>query len=312
MKKNNLWTGILAVMLVFGMTAVGCDNDPADNNGGEVPPEKRPVKDRWGKWIADDSTATLVYSVDNDGVCTITVGGTAQPNDESDGWGRWKAQAQYKYTAVEGKSFTYTFEAWTASGTRQFAFEYCTDDVNKVYLGELISLTTTRQTFTVNGSPLSKNSYNQIQFECADQLGTFYVKMLGIKETGSGGGEASTFTLTGIPSQYNGKYVYLNGGSESGGGVLGFQSVNMSTQTFTLCLISNGSVSLPMWIVSTGTPVKYSGNDTWDFIGAYLVNTQTVTGDLMAQAIGYITFPSVTFANGSATRAWSQGGYNGQ
>jgi len=37
MKKSNLWMGIPAIILVFGMTAVGCNNDSTDdnnNNGG--------------------------------------------------------------------------------------------------------------------------------------------------------------------------------------------------------------------------------------------------------------------------------------
>jgi len=312
MKSKNLLLGLLAITLVFAMTAVGCDNDSADNNGGEVPPENKPVKDRWGKWVADDATATLVYSVDNDGVCTITVGGTAQPNDESDEWGRWKAQAQYDYTTVAGKSFTYTFEAWTASGTRDFAFVYCVDDVNKVYLAELISLTTTRQTYTVNGQPLSKNPYQHVQFECADQLGTFYVKMLGIKEIGSGGGEAGTFTLTGIPSQYNGKYVMLSGHNEKDDdrSVSGCQSINMSTQIFTLSLISNGSVSIPLWTYNNGSFVRYSGNDTFDNIEIALFNTQTINAGNSEGCLGVLELSSVTFANGSATRAWSNGYYN--
>ena len=34
MKKSNLWLGILAITLVFGMTAVGCDKDSADELDG--------------------------------------------------------------------------------------------------------------------------------------------------------------------------------------------------------------------------------------------------------------------------------------
>ena len=33
MKKNNLLLGILAITLVFAITAVGCDNDTTDENG---------------------------------------------------------------------------------------------------------------------------------------------------------------------------------------------------------------------------------------------------------------------------------------
>jgi len=34
MKNKKLWLGMLAIILAFGMTVVGCDDDPADDNGG--------------------------------------------------------------------------------------------------------------------------------------------------------------------------------------------------------------------------------------------------------------------------------------
>jgi hypothetical protein len=145
-------------------------------------PEDMPVKDRWGKWIEPGSTATLEYSVDDDGVCTITVGGAAQPNNETDNWGRWKAQAIYFYTAKAGKSYTYKFEARTESGTRKLSFQYLTDNEKEIYKSREILLTNEPQTYTVYGGLLSKDAENHVEFQCADQLGTFYVKMLEIKE----------------------------------------------------------------------------------------------------------------------------------
>ena len=170
--------------------------------GGEVPPELKPVKDRWGKWIAPDATATLNYSVANDGVCTITIGGTPQPNNQTDGWGRWKANAQYYYTAKAGKSYTYKFEAWTESGNRVVNFQYCYVEAKGIYFEEEISLTTKRQTFTVNGKPIAEGSLNQVDFQGADQLGKYYVKILEIKEVGSSG-NSNTGILTfsdGVPN----------------------------------------------------------------------------------------------------------------
>jgi len=120
----------------------------------------------------------------------------------------------------------------------------------------------------------------------------------------SGGGVGgSTFTITGIPSQYNGKYILL--GLSSNEYVLGFQNVNMSTENITLCLIKNGSVSLPMWDVSGDNPVKYSGNITGDFYGL-LYNTQTFDANT-GSPTAYIMFSNVTLSNGGATRSWSQG-----
>jgi len=127
------------------MFITGCNSD----DEGDVPPENKPVKDRWGKWIEPGTTATLDYSVADDGVCTITVGGTAEQE-------KWKVNAQYAYTAKAGVSYKYTFEAWTESGTRELTFSYNTDHDEKIYLGEGISITSARKTYTVYGAELSK------------------------------------------------------------------------------------------------------------------------------------------------------------
>jgi len=173
--------GVIALVAIIGFSMAACEVDEG-SDGSDVPPENKPVTDHWWKWVADDATATLVYSVDNDGVCKITVGGTAQPNNETDGWGRWKASTRYSYTAKPGTSYVYTFEAWTESGTREFGFQYNEDNDNSIYYSQEISLTTASETFTVYGQPLLKNAANQVSFQCADQLGTFYVKMLEIEE----------------------------------------------------------------------------------------------------------------------------------
>jgi len=168
---------VIAAIALNAMLITGCNSDDDD-----VPPENKPVKDRWGKYIEPGTTATLDYSVADDGVCTITVGGTAEPNGEN----RWKVNAQYYYTAKAGASYKYTFEAWTESGTRELGFQYNVDNDEKIYLWEGISITNTRKTYTVYGAELSKGVLNQVEFQCADQLGTFYVKILEIKEYTTG------------------------------------------------------------------------------------------------------------------------------
>ena len=168
---------VIAAIALNAMLITGCNSD--DDN--DVPPENKPVKDRWGKYIEPGTTATLDFSVADDGVCTITVGGTAEPREN-----RWKVNAQYDYTAKAGVSYKYTFEAWTESGTRGLGFQYNTDNDEKIYLWETISITNTRKTYTVYGGELSKGVFNQVEFHCANQLGTFYVKMLEIKEYTTG------------------------------------------------------------------------------------------------------------------------------
>jgi len=135
--------GVIALVAVIGfsfaaLSLTGCDNGGDDDGGGYIPPEDKPVKDRWGKWVDPASTATLDISVDDNGLCTVTVGGTAQPNDETDEWGRWTANVHYYYTAKAGTSYTYKFEAWTETGTRELFFLYNKDNDNKIYYYEPI------------------------------------------------------------------------------------------------------------------------------------------------------------------------------
>ena len=137
--------------------------------------EASPDAAHWGRYVNPESTATLDYEVDSDGVCKITVGGTANPNDS-----RWKTQAQYSYTANANTLYAYEFQAWTQSGGRNVWVEYYNDNVAEVYKGSEVSLTGTQQTYRIIGEPA--NGGDVLVFQCGDQLGTFYIKMLSITE----------------------------------------------------------------------------------------------------------------------------------
>jgi hypothetical protein len=168
-------------------------------------PEELPEAKRWWKWVTS-TTATVDYSVDRDGVCTVNVGGKAEPNNETDGWYRWKAQAGYSYTGKADKSYDYTFEAWTQSGARGLNVQYYTDNDESVYFNKTVEITNTRKTYTIKGRALPKGVENSLQFHCADQLGTFYVKILSITEVN--GRVDKTITITGITGK-NGINVLL-------------------------------------------------------------------------------------------------------
>jgi len=133
---------------------------------------------------------------------------------------------------------------------------------------------------------------------------------------GSSGGSVtpSTFTLTGIPSQHNGKYARLSVASSSGGGLMlyGCENMDVNTQAWTLSIISNGSVSLPMWKVTSLNPPaleRYYGNDTInnETFGVGIHNSATLTASNIDSAIDNRHFTPVTFSNGGASRTWSQG-----
>jgi hypothetical protein len=117
--------------------------------------------------------------------------------------------------------------------------------------------------------------------------------------TPSGG--ASTFTLTGIPSQYNGKYAWLQGESASGEYIYGAQSAN--SQGFTLVPISNGRASFPL-VRQGGFP--YNGTEVAHvFVGIF--NQATMTGETTDNYIALISFLNVPFTNGSAAKSWADG-----
>ena len=124
----------------------------------------------------------------------------------------------------------------------------------------------------------------------------------------SGGGQ--TFTLVGIPAEYNGRYAYLAAETETGGVLIGAQSVNMATQIITLVRILNGRVNLPMWIfdVNFNNLPRYSGNHSGPVM-VVILNSANLPfeGSAPPVPLAAIGFQSVSFSNGSATRAFSDG-----
>jgi len=122
-----------------------------------------------------------------------------------------------------------------------------------------------------------------------------------------------TFTVTGIPSEYNGKYAGFQGYNEKGA-IVGAQTFNPTEEGGTSFVqIANGSVSLPMWLVvdddDNNKPIveRYSGNDTI-YCCIYIFNSAPVSEDKgLGEPIALRYWESVTFSNGSAARTWSSG-----
>jgi hypothetical protein len=133
--------------------------------------------------------------------------------------------------------------------------------------------------------------------------------------SGGGGNVNGTLTITGIPSQYNGKYAFF--ATDKGTPTLiGLQSFDATTNTVTLNQISNGSVSIPMWLSSNGSLSTYSGNHTVtpynNVAFVEIRNTSTFIGDSWAtDAADFMIFPSITFSNGGSALSWTNGGGSG-
>jgi hypothetical protein len=135
-------------------------------------------------------------------------------------------------------------------------------------------------------------------------------------DSNNNGDTDGTFTLTGIPSKYNGKHAILEAYEEDGSdGIIGHQSHSVSTNTFTAVRISNGSVSIPVWrpvLANDVSYVRYSDSHTFGEVYVGIINVVTFTGEEVShENVSFledvILFTSVAFSNGSATRAWSAG-----
>jgi len=141
---------------------------------------------QWNSWLHPTTTASIMYSVDAEDVCTITVGSTEQPNNATDDWGKWKADIAYAYTAKANAFYEFKLEAWTKSGTRNVDVQYYNDywDGGETVLSiDSIAITSARTTYTVRGTTkIPKDSVEDLRFTCADQTGTFYVKIISITE----------------------------------------------------------------------------------------------------------------------------------
>jgi len=240
----------------------------------------------------------LDYSVDNDGVCTITVGGIAQPCDETDGWGIWKVNAHYEYTAKAGVSYVYTFEAWTESGTRDYLqFQYNTDNDEKIYLFQGISITSTRTTYTVYGEALSNGALNHVEFQCANQLGTFYVKVLEIKELTIG--KLTITNFAGILEQNGYIYVDLDVGTNTTNAKINFGAKDSYSYLYTQ--IKGSTLALSAWDYTNWD----DENDEY-IVTPYTGNITAATGKLYIYyysnaGVEYVNKVPITFTNGNAT-----------
>jgi len=118
--------------------------------------------------------------------------------------------------------------------------------------------------------------------------------------TDDGGG--GMFTLTDIPSQYNGMYAAF-GGENGTITIQGFRN-RPGAGGLQLSPIANGKASFPLWVSTQqygGFTGRYSGNDT---LSCKLKIYDRDPGN----EIGVNrTFSSITFSNGSATKSWNDG-----
>ena len=118
----------------------------------------------------------------------------------------------------------------------------------------------------------------------------------GSKDDKGGGG--GTFTLTNIPSEYNGKYMWITFNKNSADGFWGNSESDLPW-TFVLST-SNGRANIPLW---TGA------DDGVGFQRYTGTGTASCECDILGSPLGnpliHFEFYSISFTNGNATKSWN-------
>ena len=119
--------------------------------------------------------------------------------------------------------------------------------------------------------------------------------------TSTGGGSQTTFTLTDIPSKYNGKYARIS----LIGDVMLTGAQNITSNAVTLPKISNGKVTIPLWVIqNTSSFVKYTGNGAFTLGTVNLYNSGNDNTNAAQKELVDVVFMSFAFSNGNATKSW--------
>jgi len=145
----------------------------------------------------------------------------------------------------------------------------------------------------------------KLQAALAALAATFGMALVACGGGSTGGG----FTLTDIPSQYNGKYAAFAGANLKNTNLayVGYQSFNGKDKN-SLCRISGGRVIIPMWTVDGSSKInKYSGTDTLTMVTVSIYDSEKQAKEDPQNPIASNVFMSIAFSNGNASETWKGG-----
>jgi hypothetical protein len=270
MKNRKFWLGLLVMVLAFGMTLVGCDNNPS---GGLFD----------GTWTNDDGMELVASG----GTFTVKMDGTEV--------------FRGTYT-VDGNTVSVTFtEMYTDSGWTAYP-----ENGGDGLPPKNVTGTINGNQFTIDEGGEDGGS---MTFTKTKKGGGSGGSGGNNTPSGDGGTFNLSGIPNDFNNKYAVFYAYLSETTQLVGAqnvnvtMHGSDEPDMSG---TAVQIKNGKVSLPMWTVMTnGTVTKYSGNDA--DLGGMLMIFDRASVSMDYDPIDTMYFGSITFSSGSATKTWSQG-----
>lgn len=178
MKKTKLWLVMLALVLAFGMTVVGCEEDSTVNSS------------KWWTWESTqkesnyDATAHVrITPTSDDTGCNVKV--TGSPNKI---YYNWATQVGIDYTATAGKTYKVTWK-WQAD---TFSFDnvtiryaqqkdYKNDSAYEPSYLNRITIPTTEETRTCTFT-MPANCFTNFTFNIGEDNGNFVIRDFKIEE----------------------------------------------------------------------------------------------------------------------------------
>ncbi|MCL2276840.1 MAG: hypothetical protein FWC21_02985 [Treponema sp.] len=121
------------------------------------------------------------------------------------------------------------------------------------------------------------------------------------------GGKEGTFTLTDIPSKFNGNYIVFEAQDLSNEiFIVGLKEFDSENDNHWMIPISGGKAELPVWLIKTYDDYsRYEGSDTFE-VTVVLFSDERMNSDMVA----LLYYESVEFKNGSVEISFNEADYS--
>ena len=138
----------------------------------------------WSTWKAQAAPSNLNVVLEEIGNKTVKITVNGTPSKD-----RWHAVTYFYNNGLrldKGKAYLYTIEMWTEKGEedREVTMQYYENNDTETYLElDRININSEIRRYELITPDILPGSIDMfIAFQCGDQLGTFYIKVIGIEE----------------------------------------------------------------------------------------------------------------------------------